>query len=148
MMRTTKPTCHFRRDFKREKKNPLGHRLDAVLAKVTDMLAADMPLPAHLHDHPLSGSFDDFRDCHVHTEVHTELVLIYRKPDAYTLELVRLVHDIFRLMKVRNAKERAVPFEPLVPGYTTVDAINEARGGGLTGFANSKALLKWLNADD
>ena len=144
MMRTTKPTCHFRRDFKREKKNPLGHRLDARLAKVTDMLAADMPLPARLHDHPLSGSFDDFRDCHV----RTELVLIYRKPDAYTLELVRLAHDIFRLMKVRNAKERAVPFEPLVPGVTTVAAINEARGGGLTGFANSKALLKWLNADD
>ena len=70
MMRTTKPTCHFRRDFKREKKNPLGHRLDAMLAKVTDMLAADMPLPARLRDHPLSGSFDDFRDCHVHTEVH------------------------------------------------------------------------------
>jgi mRNA interferase YafQ len=144
MMRTTKPTCQFRRDFKREKKNPLGHRLDAMLAKVTDMLTADMPLPARLHDHPLSGSFDDFRDCHV----RTELVLIYRKPDAYTLELVRLAHDIFRLMKVRNAKERAMPFEPLVPGVTTVAAINEARGGGLTGFANSKALLKWLNADD
>jgi mRNA interferase YafQ len=144
MMRTTKPTCHFRQDFKREKENPLGHRLDAMLAKVIDTLAADIPLPAPLHDHPLSGSFDDFRDCHV----GTELVLIYRKPDAYTLELVRLVHDIFRRMKARNAKERAVPFEPLVPGFTTVDAINEARGGGLTGFANSKALLKWLNGDD
>jgi mRNA interferase YafQ len=144
MMRTTKPTCHFRRDFKREKKTPRGHRLDAMVATVTDMLAADMPLSARRHDYPLGGSFDDFRDCHV----HTELVLIYRKPDAYTLELVRLAHDIFRLMIVRNAKERAVPFEPLVPGVTTVAAINEARGGGLTGFANSKALLKWLNADD
>ena len=51
-------------------------------------------------------------------------------------------------MKVRNAKERAVPFEPLVPGVTTVAAINEARGDGLRGFANSKALLKWLYADD
>ena len=143
-MRTTKPTCHFRQDFKREKKNPLGRRLDAMLAKVTDMLAADMPLPARLHDHPLSGSFDDFRDCHV----GTELVLIYRKPDVFTLELVRLVHDIFRQMIVRNANERAVPFEPLVPGVTTIAAINEARSGRLTGFANSEALLKWLNADD
>jgi mRNA interferase YafQ len=143
-MRTTKATCHFRRDFKREKKTPRGHRLDAMVATVTDMLAADMPLSARRHDHPLGGSFDDFRDCHV----HTELVLIYRKPDAYTLELVRLTHDIFRLMIVRNAKERAVPFEPLVPGVTTVAAINEAQGGGLTGFANSNDLLKWLNADD
>jgi len=144
MMRTTKPTCHFRRDFKREKKTPRGHRLDAMVATVTDMLEADMPLSASRHDYPLGGSFDDFRDCHV----HTELVLIYRKPDAYTLELVRLAHDIFRLMIVRNAKERAVPFEPLVHGVTTVAASNEARGGGLTDFANSKALLKWLNADD
>jgi mRNA interferase YafQ len=144
MMRTTKPTSYFRQDFNRAKKDPLGHRLDAMLAKVTDMLAADMPLPARLHDHPLSGSFDDFRDC----QVDTEVVLIYRKPDAYTLELVRLTHDIFRLMKVRNAKQRDVPFEPLVPGSTTVAAINEARSGGLTSFANSKALLKWLNADD
>ena len=143
-MRTTKATCHFRRDFKREKKTPRGHRLDAMVATVTDMLAADMPLSARRHDHPLGGSFDDFRDCHV----HTELVLIYRKPDVFTLELVRLVHDIFRQMIVRNANERAVPFEPLVPGVTTVAAINEAQGGGLTGFANSEALLKWLNADD
>lgn len=143
-MRTIKPTRHFPRDFKREEKYFLGHRLDATLAKVIDMLAADIPLPARLHDHPLSGSFDDCRDCHV----GTELVLIYRKPDAYTLELVRLVHDIFRQMKARNAKERAVLFEPLVPGDTTVAAIKEARHGGLTGFASSKALLKWLNADD
>lgn len=63
------------------------------------------------------------------------------------MELARLARDIFRL-KARNAKERAVLFEPLVPGVTTVAAINEARGGGLTGFANSKALLKWLNADE
>ena len=144
MMRTTKPTCYFRQDFKREKKTPRGHRLDALVATVTAMLAADMPLSDRRHDHPLGGSFGDFRDCHI----HTELVLIYRKPDAYTLELVRLVHDVFRLMIVRNAIERAVPFEPLVPGFTTVAAINEARGGGLRGFANSRDLLKWLNADD
>jgi DNA-damage-inducible protein J len=74
-------------------------------------------------------------------------VLIYRKPDTHTLELIRLVCDVFRLMLVRNAKERAVPFEPLVPGTTTVAAIEEARRGGLLRFANSRALLKWLNAD-
>src|SRR4029453_16161762 len=51
-------------------------------------------------------------------------------------------------MKVRNAKERAVLFGPLVPGVTTVAAINEARGGGPTGFANSKALLKWVQGEE
>src|SRR6476469_5272811 len=120
MMRTTKPTSHFRRDFKREKKTLRGHRLDALVATVTAMLAADMPLSDRRHDHPMGGDFDGFRDCHV----HAELVLIYRKPGADTLELVRLVDDVFRLMMVRNAKEKAVPFEPLAPGVTTVAAIN------------------------
>jgi hypothetical protein len=50
-MRTIKPTPHFRWDFERTKferakKDPFGYRLDATLAKVTDMLAADTPLPA------------------------------------------------------------------------------------------------------
>ena len=80
MMRTTKPTSHFRQDFKREKKTPRGHRLDALVATVTAMLAADMPLSDRRHDHAMAADFDGFRDCHV----HSELVLIYRKPDAYT----------------------------------------------------------------
>ena len=147
-MRTIKPTPHFRRDFERTrfertKEDTFGRRLDGRLAKVTDMLAADAPLPAGFHDHSLSGIFEDCRDCHI----RTELVLIYRKPDAHTLELVRLVCDVFRLMLVRNANERAEPFEPLVPGATTVAAIEQARRGGLLEFANSEALLKWLNAD-
>ena len=38
------------------------------------------------HDHALSGSWTDFRDCHV----RPDLVLIYQKPDAKTLRLVRI----------------------------------------------------------
>jgi mRNA interferase YafQ len=74
----TKATGHFRQDFKREKKTPRGHDLNGMVVTVIEMLAADVPLSDRRHDHPLGGSFDDFRDCHV----HTELVLIYRKPDA------------------------------------------------------------------
>jgi len=36
--------------------------------------------------HPLAGEWKDFRDCHV----RPDLVLIYRKPDNATLDLVRL----------------------------------------------------------
>ncbi len=143
-IRTIKPTLQFHRDFEREKKDARGHRLDTRLAKVIDMLAANLPLPAHSHDHPLRGIFEDCRDCHIDPEV----VLIYRKPDAHTLELVRLVHDVFRLMLARFATKKALPFEPLVPTPTTVAAIEEARRGGLKDFANSKALLKSLIADD
>jgi mRNA interferase YafQ len=60
--------------------------LDDLLADVIATLAADKPLPARLHDHALGGRWKDFRDCHV----RPDLVLIYRKPDDKTLELVRL----------------------------------------------------------
>ena len=58
------------------------------------------------------------------------------------------VSDAFRLMMVRIAKEKALPFEPLIPNAKTIAAIKEARRGGLKGYPNSKALLKSLNADD
>jgi mRNA interferase YafQ len=142
--RTIKPTLQFLRDFEHEKKDARGHHLDTTLANVIDRLAANSPLPDRCHDHPLRGIFEDCRDCHV----GPEQVLIYRKPDAHTLELIRLVHDVFRQMLARFAAEKAVPFEPLVPTPTTVAAIEEARRGGLKDFPNSKALLKSLIADD
>jgi DNA-damage-inducible protein J len=58
------------------------------------------------------------------------------------------VHDVFRLMLARFATERAVPFKPLVPAITTVEAIEEARRGGLEDFADSTALLTSLVAGD
>jgi mRNA interferase YafQ len=85
-MRTIKPTTRFRRDFKREKKGPHGKHLDAMLADVTDMLAADTPLPPRFQDHPLSGAWDDCRDCHV----RPGLILIYRRVGNDMLQLVRL----------------------------------------------------------
>ena len=39
------------------------------------------------HDHALSGEWKDCRDCHVKPD---RPVLIYQKPDADTLRLVRL----------------------------------------------------------
>jgi mRNA interferase YafQ len=50
------------------------------------MLVADERLPHRYHDHGLSGDWIDHRDCHL----APDLILIYRKPDPDTLELVRL----------------------------------------------------------
>jgi mRNA interferase YafQ len=50
------------------------------------MLAKDEPLPRRCFDHPLGGEWNDHRDCHI----RPDLILIYRKPDATSLELVRL----------------------------------------------------------
>jgi DNA-damage-inducible protein J len=58
------------------------------------------------------------------------------------------VSDAFRLMMVRIAREKALPFEPLVPNEETVEAMKEARRGVLKRHRDTKALLKSLNADD
>lgn len=50
------------------------------------MLAADKHLPRRNVDHPLTGEWSDHRDCHI----RPDLILIYRKPDDASLELVRL----------------------------------------------------------
>jgi len=85
-MRRIEYTNAFRRDFKREKAGRLRSKLDALLAGAASLLVADEPLtPAH-RDHPLSGRWSDHRECHL----RPDLLLIYRKPDASTLQLVRL----------------------------------------------------------
>ena len=60
----------------------LEDELDELIA----LLAADQPLAARHQDHALTGKWKDHRDCHV----KPDLVLIYRKPDEDTLQLVRL----------------------------------------------------------
>ena len=54
--------------------------------EMVDLLAGDQDLPRRAFDHPLTGDWHDHRDCHI----KPDLVLIYRKPDAENLELVRL----------------------------------------------------------
>ncbi len=85
-MRTVKHTNRFRRDYKREKAGRHGRRLDAELIETVTMLAEDKPLTRRFFDHPLSGEWSDHRDCHI----RPDLILIYRKPDGESLELVRL----------------------------------------------------------
>ncbi len=85
-MRTIKYTRRFKKDYKREKSGRYGKRIDADLSETVKMLVNDTPLPRRFFDHQLSGEWNDHRDCHV----RPDLVLIYRKPDDKTLELVRL----------------------------------------------------------
>ncbi len=58
------------------------------------------------------------------------------------------VSDAFRIMLTRIAREKALPFEPLVPNATTIAAMNEARKGGLKSFSTVQDLMADLNADD
>lgn len=58
------------------------------------------------------------------------------------------VSDAFRIMLTRVAREKALPFEPLVPNADTIAAMKEARRGGLKSFGSVKALMTDLNAED
>ena len=85
-MREVKYTARFQRDYKRELLGRDGKKLDALLMEVVNQLAADTPLPRRCFDHPLAGEWNDHRDCHI----RQDLILIYRKPDDESVELVRL----------------------------------------------------------
>lgn len=58
------------------------------------------------------------------------------------------VSDAFRIMLTRVAKEKALPFEPLVPNAETIKAMKEARRGKLKAFDNIDELMTDLNAED
>ena len=85
-MREVKYTARFKRDYRREKSGRHSKKLDALLMEVVNLPTDDTPLPPRNFDHPLSGEWNDHRDCHI----RPGLVLIYRKPDDESLELVRL----------------------------------------------------------
>jgi DNA-damage-inducible protein J len=72
-----------------------------------------------------------------------------KKEAAAVLAAIGLtVSDAFRLMMVRIAREKALPFDPLVPNAETVAAMKEAREGRRPRFNNVDDLLADLNAED
>ena len=73
-MRKIETTSSFKRDFKREAKGQHRAVLDTELKQVITALANDLPLAAKYRDHPLSGIWRAYRDCHV----RPDLVLIYQ----------------------------------------------------------------------
>jgi len=51
-------------------------------------------------------------------------------------------------MIVRIVRARALPFEPLVPNETTIEAMKAARRGELVTAGAPESLLEKLNAGD
>ncbi len=54
------------------------------------------------------------------------------------------VSDAFRMMMVRIAREKALPFEPLVPNDETIEAMKAARRGDLVKVGSARKLLPSL----
>jgi mRNA interferase YafQ len=78
-------TPRFQGDYQRERSGRDGKKLDVLLMQVVNLLATNTPLAQRNFDHPLLGEWSDHRDC----QIRPDLVLIYRKPDNHSLELVR-----------------------------------------------------------
>lgn len=58
------------------------------------------------------------------------------------------VSDAFRLLMVKVAKEKGLPFEPLVPNAETIGAMKAARRGDLITACYADELLASLHEDD
>ena len=58
------------------------------------------------------------------------------------------VSDAFRLLLVKVAAEKALPFEPLVPNAKTIAAMKAARRGDVVKVGSVKDLMADLRADD
>jgi DNA-damage-inducible protein J len=58
------------------------------------------------------------------------------------------VSDAFRMMMIRIANEKALPFEPFIPNDTTIAAMKAARNGKLVTAGAPDSLLEKLNTGD
>jgi mRNA interferase YafQ len=85
-MRRIGRTGAFHRDFRREKRGQHRRDIDSLVSDIVSLLADDKSLSDKNRDHGLSGDWSDHRECHL----KPDLLLIYRKPDAKVLQLVRM----------------------------------------------------------
>ncbi len=54
--------------------------------------------------------------------------------------------DAAQLLLTNVARDKALPFEPLIPNATTIQAMKEVRAGKVTKAADLDALFADLNA--
>jgi DNA-damage-inducible protein J len=73
---------------------------------------------------------------------------IKREADTVLAEMGLTVSDAIRLLLAKVARERALPFDPLVPNATTVAAMREAEAGRLPSVKSIDELKAALLADD
>jgi DNA-damage-inducible protein J len=55
--------------------------------------------------------------------------------------------DAYRMMMIRIAHEKKLPFEPLDPNKETIEAMREARNGKLKKFNSVETLFDDLHAN-
>lgn len=77
----------------------------------------------------------------VNEEIKEEATLV--------LEAIGLTpSDAYRMLLTRIAREKALPFDPLIPNEETLQAMRDARDGKTDKFKSVDDLMADLNADD
>jgi len=71
-----------------------GRKMDKLKALIEKLVNEDVPLPAHNHDHNLSGNLSGNRECHV--EPDWLLVYYYLENDTIVFARTGTHSDIFR----------------------------------------------------
>jgi DNA-damage-inducible protein J len=81
--------------------------------------------------------------------VQTRIDAVIKEEAAVVLAAMGLtVSDAVRLLLTRVAKEKALPFEPLIPNDVTIAAMKEARTGNLPRAGSIDSLMSALHADN
>jgi len=81
--------------------------------------------------------------------VQTRIDGVIKEEAAAVLAAMGLtVSDAVRLLLTKVAQDKALPFEPLVPNATTIEAMKQARKGKLPRFATVNDLMTDLHAAD
>ncbi len=73
---------------------------------------------------------------------------IKAQAEAVLASIGLTVSDAFRMMMIRIAKEKTLPFDPLVPNDETIEAMKAARRGELVTAGTPDRLFEKLNAGD
>jgi DNA-damage-inducible protein J len=73
---------------------------------------------------------------------------IKEEAEAVLASMGLTVSGAIRMMLIRIATEKALPFDPLLPNAETIDAMRAARRREIVSVGSSDSLLSSLNADD
>lgn len=85
-MRELQYTSRFKKDLRRELKDPRNRNLAAELKFLFELLLNEVPVPQEFHEHQLKGSYIG----HFESHLHPDLLLIYKFVDPSILIAIRL----------------------------------------------------------
>ena len=73
---------------------------------------------------------------------------VKNEAEAVLASIGLTVSDAFRLMMTRIAREKKLPFEPLIPNEETIETMKAARRGEVVNVGSIDNLFAELNAGD